>query len=240
MIFKAACISKTGGRSANEDFCSYAVAGDQACYLVADGLGGHRGGALASKTAGEAVLKAFRDKPAVSGVRLKEYIYYAREELQKAERTAESALSLKTTLVVLLVDRQKALWAHVGDSRLYLFKKGKLSFQTRDHSVPQRLAESGEISIEDIRFHEDRNRLIAAFTGEDDKACVYSEDYYLAANDAFLLCTDGFWEYVYEKEMERTLIDTKLPERWLESMESLLLKRIDSGSDNYSALAVIC
>lgn len=67
---------------------------------------------------------------------------------------------MRTTLVILISDFRRAIWAHAGDSRLYWLKKGSIWIQTKDHSVPQRLCDAGEITPDEIRFHEDHSRLL--------------------------------------------------------------------------------
>ncbi|HSW36193.1 MAG TPA: protein phosphatase 2C domain-containing protein [Candidatus Limnocylindrales bacterium] len=242
MKLQSAFLSRAGGRKENEDYCACAEVNGHACYLVADGLGAHRGGAIASKTVGESVISAFKSMPGASKGHLEKYLQYARQELGKRETAERGIVSLKTTLVVLLSDCRSVIWAHIGDSRLYRFNidSGKLVFRTRDHSVPQRLADSGEIASDQIRFHEDRNRLTAAFQSEGKSSFEYNADPKpLHRGDVFLLCSDGFWEYIFESEMENTLCNASTPESWLAAMEIRLLERAKSDHDNYSALAIL-
>lgn len=241
MQLVTAQLSKTGGRKENQDYCAGLSRGGYGCYVVADGLGGHRGGALAAQTAGKSILDAFTASPGASPEELANYLEQARAAMQAKDATPEGIpLRLKTTLVVLVSDFQSAFWAHIGDSRLYFFRGGKLHFQTCDHSVPQQLVKSGVITPDQVRTHEDRNRLTAAFDGRDLKRVVYAATpVQLEAGDAFLLCSDGFWEYVYEPEMEADLAGTTQPERWLDLMETKLLARVKQDHDNYTALALM-
>jgi serine/threonine protein phosphatase PrpC len=112
-------------------------------------------------TAAESVLKAFSARPGAATDLMGRYLEHARE----AFNAASQQHSLKTTLVILLTGNRRALWGHIGDSRLYYLTAGKIAFQTKDHSLPQLMANAGEISDEQIRFHEDRNRLTGAFDG---------------------------------------------------------------------------
>ncbi len=233
-------LTNPGGRKVNEDYCCYAERNGFGCYILADGLGGHKKGELAAKTIGEAVKEAFTASPGLSPDYLKKYIEHARRAFNTVRDQSHAHANMKSTLVVLLLDGEKALWGHIGDSRLYHFHSGKMVFKTKDHSVPQMLADSGAINQDQIRFHEDRNRLTAAFDGSAmHRFVITNKAVDITSGDVFLLCSDGFWEYVTEPEMESDFKQAQEPERWLLLLEKRLLKRVESGNDNYSALAVV-
>jgi serine/threonine protein phosphatase PrpC len=147
---------------------------------------------------------------------------------------------MKTTLVFLTLEDGQARWMHVGDSRLYHFRSGKLQTQTMDHSVSQMAVLMGDITPQEIRFHEDRNRVLRALGGDNAKADLSPILVTVQEEDVFLLCTDGFWEYVYEPEMEDLLQKAKDPQDWLKQMETILLSRVSGENDNYTAAAVFC
>lgn len=241
LVSGCACLSSAGGREENQD-----SAGDVLLdsglhlYLVADGLGGHVGGALASQLAVETVVTNAR-----------EYLLFSTEGLDDLKTGAQSALKqrqqeqpeferMRTTLVMLAIHEGQAIWLHCGDVRLYHFRDGKRKLQTRDHSVPQMLVSSGDMEASEIRGHPDRNRVLRALGGDDNEArCAVSKAVAtLQPGDAFLLCTDGFWEYVLESEMETTLQQTMNPAAWLRAMEKILLDKAEGEFDNYTALAV--
>ena len=150
-------------------------------------------------------------------------------------------VEMKTTLVVLLLNHGRAMWAHIGDSRLYHFSGGKLIEQTFDHSVSQMAVLRGEIKQEDIRGHVDRSRLLRAIGREDTIKIDISEIIDLGDGEhAFLLCTDGFWEYVTEQEMEKDLKRSSSPREWLDRMVKRLNKRTkNKNNDNNTAVAVM-
>lgn len=237
MKITASTLSRSGGRPNNDDTALLRLEGGSAWVYVGDGLGAYAGGRQASLRAGETLMEGFG-----RGSMLE------KEALQKACAAADTAVkqlqqqtggSMKTTLVFLAVEDGRARWAHVGDSRLYHFRKDRLLSQTTDHSVSQMAVFMGEITSREIRFHEDRNRVLRALGGETARPEL-SEVTALEEGDAFLLCTDGFWEYVYEEEMESTLQQAASPEAWLERMEQLLTARVHQDNDNYTAAAVFC
>src|SRR5271166_5081919 len=158
--FATATISRVGGREANEDSCGFAEVGDMSCWVVADGLGGHVGGKAASSIAVEAVLASFRADPEVSPAALEGHLEAAQNEILRWQGKDPELSHMRTTVVVLLANTDFAVWAHVGDSRLYCLEGGRIIFRTEDHSVPQALVNAGDMSPEDIRYHTDRNRLL--------------------------------------------------------------------------------
>lgn len=238
MNIKTASLSDCGGRSINDDTVRIRQDEDGVCVFVGDGLGGYAGGGQASRAAAEAVLAASRRGSLLTKERLLSTADQADRAVRRLQE--ESQGNMKTTLVTLAIEDGRARWMHVGDSRLYHFRDGRLQFQTMDHSVSQMAVLMGEITREQIRFHEDRNRVLRALGGENAKPEISPTVMLTGGQDAFLLCTDGFWEYVYEPEMEQALRLAKDPEDWLERMKSLLQSRVPEDNDNFTAAAVFC
>ena len=215
------------------------MSGNIGCWVLADGLGGHQGGATASRLAVDAVLAAFREKPAVSPDAAGAYVRRANQALIERQQTEPELRSMRTTIVVLLASPDAAAWAHIGDSRLYRFS-GKTWERTKDHSVPQRLADAGEIPEDRIRFHEDRNLLLKSLgsragVGVD----VAASDRAPRAGDAFLLASDGFWEWLTEAEMLEDLRSSSSCREWLAKMEARVQGRATRGHDNYTAIGAM-
>ena len=169
--------------------------------------------------------------------------YYRAQELILAEQKTRHAFSeMKTTAVSLVLHDNKAYWAHIGDSRLYIFKHNKVKFRTIDHSVPQMLALSGDIKESEIRKHPDRNRLLRVLgvKGEQPKYEL-GKTIRLSGIQAFLLCTDGFWELIDEESMEKLLKSSNTPDEWIEKMRKVILENgKNTEMDNFTAIAVFC
>lgn len=236
----SAYLSKPGGRKVNEDSCDQKVLpGGQGIWVVADGLGGHGGGDVASVIVTQSLLNTFRDNPAISADALSAHLDAAQQALLARQEAEPRLAAMRTTVVALLGDGKTAIWGHVGDTRLYHFRKGRIIAQTKDHSVPQAMADAGDIAQEDIRHHEDRNRLLRSLGNEGKlRLTVEPQPRKIQIGDAFLLCTDGFWEYVTETEMSLCWAKSTSPELWMERMEKTLLKRAPSNHDNYTGIAV--
>lgn len=223
-----------GGRTRNEDTVRHAVKGkDALCLVLADGLGGHGGGELASATAAESICQGWNGRADAEALKI-----LVREANRRVLAIQTPQCAMKTTVTVLTLEGEKAVWAHAGDSRLYYFRDEKLAFQTRDHSAAQLGVLLGDITTDQIRFHEDRGRVLRAL-GQDDELTVETGQRELSGGrHAFLLCSDGFWEYVLETEMEEDLTKAGGPEDWLERMRWRLKKRVPEDNDNNTAAAV--
>ncbi|HZU24252.1 MAG TPA: protein phosphatase 2C domain-containing protein [Bryobacteraceae bacterium] len=239
MPFLTHSISRTGGRSSNQDFFAHESRGKVECWALADGLGGHRGGDVAPRLAVQTIIDSFRREPIVSEAAVTRWLEDANAALAREQEEHPEIAGMRTTVVLLVADPSMALWAHVGDSRLYHFRAAAIHCQTKDHSVPQAMAAAGEITAAEIRFHEDRNRLLRTLGDASRLRPALSDGpEALQAGDAFLLCTDGFWELVDEADMESALAASTAPERWLAEMERRLETRLRGDDDNYSAAAI--
>ena len=239
MNFATAVLTNVGGRKKNEDYAGYNYKpGQYGAWIVADGLGGHSAGEIASNTAVYSALKLFERDSDFSEKNLENVILSANDMILM-EQAADKKNNMCTTIVALFTNTTEAMWAHVGDSRLYRFRNGNLLDQTNDHSVSQMAVYSGKITNDQIRFHEDRNKLLRALgTGRKQQIEVHKPAEPINPGDVYLLCTDGFWEYVYETEMEADLAIAASPDEWLELMTKRLVQRVNGKHDNYTAIAV--
>lgn len=233
-------LSEPGEREYNEDYAGARKRGEACCFVLADGLGGHGGGDEASRMVSEYILNDFEEHGEVSEAYLKKCFEEAQKLLMEEQERQGRAYEMKTTLVVLLADGASARWGHIGDSRLYYFKHKKLKERTLDHSVPQMLVAAGEIREEEIRGHADRNRLLRVMGSEwDQPRYKLAEPIERSGQEAFLLCSDGFWEWIEEKPMQSALKRAGAPGDWLGQMQKTVLKNgAGKGMDNYSAIAV--
>lgn len=240
MRFLTHTLSLSGGREYNEDAVQFSNNEQIGCWTLADGLGGHGGGDVAAQVATDAVMQAFAAHAECTAEALMTYVEQARAAVVRRQESDVSRAGMRTTLVVLVADERQALWAHVGDSRLYYFKQGTLHKRTLDHSVPQAMVEAGQIQPAQIRFHEDRNRLLRSLGGRDEiRATIESKPQPIAPGDAFLLASDGFWEYITETAMELDLAKSSTAAEWLRAMERRLRTVTAPEQDNLSAVAVV-
>lgn len=245
MRFLCHSLSRRGGRAVNQDRVLVAEGACVQGWLLADGLGGHGGGEVAAEAAVNAAAAEIQSAPELRRDLPGRILMRANGEVMDGQDCGRGAPDMRSTLVLGVSDGRSMSWAWIGDSRFYGFRDRRVLIQSKDHSVPQKLVEAGQIGAADIRNHPDRNRILRALGGQRELRVASDAPVLdLAVGDAFLLCSDGFWEYVTELEMEIDLAKSNSPEQWLMFMESRLLARVESfgddENDNYSAISVFC
>ena len=219
----ASCQSSGKERSHNEDtlfVCSFLLAGLDApvsfgIYLVADGMGGHQSGEIASNLAAQAASKSLIDhifnnyifhQQSFNHKVLKHYLEEAVDEAQTLIRRRVPGGGTTLTLAMALDDQ--IYWAHIGDSRLYLIDKDcKFSLKTKDHSLVKRLVDLGEITEEEASFHPERNVLYRAL-GQMDPLHADLGQFSIQRGERLMICSDGLWGVVDEKKLKMIVADS--------------------------------
>lgn len=237
----ASC-SEQGARSGNEDALSHGRSVNGLYAVLADGAGGHSRGAEAAQRAVRAVeAMLVNDSLSYMPENLTQTVYLAHAELQHHQQGGTADKRMHTTVVVLWIDPSEefALWTHVGDSRLYRIRHGRIDVVTSDDSVVQHLLQSGAINEEQALTHPQRNQLLTALGVEDDVLPhTVVRPVELLEGDAFLLCSDGWWDHFDHTSLTRTLMQALSPQDWLETMRQHIISRNRPRQDNFSAIAV--
>ncbi|MCR4791197.1 MAG: protein phosphatase 2C domain-containing protein [Lachnospiraceae bacterium] len=230
--------SDIGDRPENEDTAFAGEAGSNLIAALADGLGGQGDGSKASRLVIDRIREIGADGtfPTVSAI--EEVFASANEALIAAQL---NDFHMKTTAVYLCVCDDKAIWAHIGDTRLYHLVNGHLQDYTIDHSVAQLAVTLGSITREEIPSYPGRSRLVKAMGVEGDVPDVHEQIQLRSGKHGFLICSDGLWEYLSDSDVERAFSDSSSPE---ECMEMLLTIRNeheapDGENDNNSAIIVM-
>jgi len=212
MILRAAASTHVGlRRRVNED--RYALAPDLGLYLVADGMGGHTAGQVASQLAAETSIRAVETLQGGSvslTERLRHAVACANREIFSQAQIQPELAGMGTTLVCLLAFEGRAALAHVGDSRAYLIRAGRIRQLTDDHSLVGELLRRREISADAAREHPHRHVLTRALgvrkTVEPDLAEISPQD-----GDQFVMCSDGLTSHMRDEEIaEAVSSDTDL------------------------------
>jgi serine/threonine protein phosphatase PrpC len=183
-------------RERNED----SILVDPPLYVVADGMGGHRGGQVASQLA----LETMEELAADGSGSLAEHVRRANRAVWDRALEDERLAGMGTTLTAARIDGSAALLAHVGDSRAYLLREGMLRQLTTDHTLVARMVSSGEISEAEADVHPHKNVLTRAI-GTDEQVEVDEDTVALQADDRLLLCSDGLTGMVTEEQIQAIL-----------------------------------
>lgn len=236
-----AYISRIGRRKRNEDACGYWTSEEGCCWVVSDGAGGHGSGDRAAQIVVSTVLERFSSHPAVGETEAVALLETAQAAVMAEKNANPEGDNMHATAAVLLIDatRGEAVWSHVGDTRIYLFRNRELVHQTRDHSLVQSMIDAGYGSVDMIRSHPQRSLLTSAIGNADDLALsVSGAPVAIGPGDAFLICSDGWWEYVDEQRMAAELVAANSCSDWLERMAAIVEAHDNQHSDNYTAIAV--
>ena len=222
--------SEVGKRKNNEDAYSVLETADGVLAVVADGLGGRSNGEFASRQAID-TLNDFLKEKYVSADELENAVIEANRMIYELQKQHPGAM---TTVAALWMDEQHAVAVHVGDTRIYQFRNGKIVFQTADHSAAQVAVVTGEIKAEELRSYKGRNKLTRALgVAGNPKVTIRQLD--LCSGDRFLLCSDGFWEKIHEQEMVHILNNSENAEDWLQRMR----KTVEPlATDNNTAIVI--
>jgi PPM family protein phosphatase len=241
MRFSIAQESRRGGREYNEDRLGYWRSGEAALFAVADGLGGHAHGELAAQLAIDELGAAFaaqeRRKLADPAVFLATAIHGAHAAILREAQARALRDSPRTCIVACLVQDGHAHWAHVGDCRLYVVRQGRILARTRDHSVVQRLVDEGRMREEAIAFHPERNRLLQCLGGGQAPRLDPAGILRLAKNDVVLLCSDGFWGPLTQRQLVQALLMPDLAQA-VPQLASLAEARGGPQCDNVTVVAL--
>lgn len=237
-VYDSYIYTSPGGRDCNEDAVGEKMLSSGQMFLLADGLGGHQRGELASRCVVEAMKHAPEPEEDQDLLQwLAQQVQYTNDKL--LELRASTHWGMKSTLVALLLRDDRATWAHVGDSRLYYFHGGRLEFVTSDHSVAFAKYKREEITRGQIARDEDQSSLLRALGNpERYQPDLGQSQENVQPGDGFLLCSDGVWEYLYDEEILIDLLKTETAQEWGEMLLLRVMERVQSGNDNLSLIAV--
>jgi len=235
-----ASINRLGNHASNQDRCLVERLPEHVLLVVADGMGGHARGDLAAQTAVNSLARCFRHEPlpiADPAEFLKQALCTAHLEVVDAGRSHNPPITPRTTCVACLVQGDTAYWAHVGDSRLYLLRRGALLKRTRDHTPVEELLQSGLLTEEELRHHPLRNTVSRCLGGPPRFPEISLDQETLHSGDTLLLCSDGLWSAIPEPELVVTAADGDLEEN-LNLLADVAETNSYPNSDNISAVAL--
>lgn len=232
-IYETGCVRKN-----NED--SYLILPEACLFAVADGMGGHNAGEVASGMAVEQLRKkaselAVTDKKDIQAW-MEEAIEQANNEVFEASLQSAETEGMGTTITALVLREDKAVIGHVGDSRIYLWRDSTLSLLSEDHSMVNELIRLGQLSEEKAKNHPHRNILSRAL-GVERTIIIDCFQLETQQGDVFLLCTDGFSNVIEEEEMTKEFSASGTWEKHLENLKNIVLER--GAPDNFTVVCCI-
>ncbi|MBU6485381.1 MAG: serine/threonine-protein phosphatase [Betaproteobacteria bacterium] len=206
--------SRKGGREVNQDRIAYTYSRETLLLVIADGMGGHVGGEIAAQIAVRLFVERFHQE---AKPRLRNPLGFMQDTMLRAHAALGAYASQfsmletpRTTCVAVVAQGGQAYWAHVGDSRFYLLRQGKLIGSTKDHSKVQYLVDQGAISAEEAAVHPDRNKIYSCLGGLVDPVIDLSRRTPLKNGDILVLCTDGLWSVYPRSELSTMLTSTPI------------------------------
>jgi len=233
--------SRAGTRPYNQDRLGHWSSGEALLMALADGMGGYAHGEVAAEVAVRYLGSAFRAaaKPLLANP--EQFLTRAIGRIHGAIQQQAVKLALpvtpSTTVVACVVQEGRAYWSWIGDSRLYLVRDFGILARTRDHTLVQGLVDGGQLPEELIASHPDRNKLVQCLGGFELPRLEPAASARLAKDDIVLLCSDGFWGPLTQRQLLSGLADGPL-ERAIPQLMALAEQRAGTQCDNLSVLAM--
>jgi len=228
-------------RDKNEDYFNIVSdnSGNVIAFIIADGMGGHNSGEVASKMAVDCVtskIMALSEQESEDGLisdALVSIIQTANKDIFENAQNCADNFGMGTTLIVAMPKKDKMHIGHVGDSRAYRIRKGKIHRITTDHSYIEELLRNGTINLEEAKIHPKKNLITRALGSEELEVDYYLSD--LKSDDVFIFCTDGLTNMVDEDTIEN-VCNSKDPQQACDDLVELA--NDNGGEDNITIIAV--
>jgi len=241
LIYSLSQYSLQGGRKSNQDRIAYAERENSILMVLADGLGGHRGGDVAAEVFTESVIRSYLG---IKNSFIKEPSAFLALAMLGAHHNVLAQRDVlgdnakpRTTGVACLVQDGYAYWAHVGDSRLYHIRGGTVIERTRDHSVVERMYSEGLIAKEEIRTHPQKSHITQCIGSSNKPKITLGKETRLHTGDYLLLCSDGVWEGLPSPQLAAHLENTSIEEA-VENILHTVEDKMGAGCDNISIIAL--
>ncbi|GLT22832.1 MULTISPECIES: PP2C family serine/threonine-protein phosphatase [Zoogloea] len=208
--------SRIGKRRTNQDRVAYSYTRDALLMVLADGMGGHLYGEVAAQISVQFIAQSFQQeaRPKVTDpvLFLSRVLSNAHHAILDYAFDKHLADIPRTTIVACLIQEGVAHWAHAGDSRLYMIRKGRLVAQTRDHSRVQLMLDQGLLDAEAAAVHPGRNRIFSCLGGNHPPQIEFSRGASLANGDVIAICSDGVWGPLEPETLVKSLADGRVME----------------------------
>ena len=236
MLSDVGCVrtnNEDSGRIVRDADCGHV---NRVLIVVADGMGGHNAGEIASATAIAVIEAAYPRMQMEPAGRLKEALEAANTTIHQKSIEHSETQGMGTTCTALLLQDGFAYSAHVGDSRAYLIRKDAIYLMTEDHSAVMELVKRGEITLQEARHHPDKNVVTRCLgTRPQVQVSVWPEPLPLQPGDHFLLCSDGLYDQMEDEEIRATVA----PRRAAAACAELVRVAKERGAPDNVTVAVV-
>ena len=233
--------TEIGGRSANQDRMGYCFTSESLLMVVADGMGGHLRGEIAAQIALQSIAATFQStaKPGLADpvTFLDASLRRAHRDILRYQETHALPESPRTTIVACVVQGGVAWWAHAGDSRLYLIRRGAVAARTRDHSKVQTMVALGLLQPGEEEFHPERNKVLNCLGSPFEPTVEINPQVSLQSGDRLMLCSDGLWSAIPDDELARVLTEQPVASGIPQLIQRALASH-GRSADNTTALAM--
>jgi serine/threonine protein phosphatase PrpC len=233
--------SRQGPRPYNQDRLAYSYSKDALLIVLADGMGGHRHGEVAAQLAVKTLTDAFQEEaqPTLKNPAgfLKHAIQYVHDAIGALTIVQDMLEAPRTTVVAAIIQDNRLYCAHVGDSRLYHFRSGKLLYKTEDHSVVQMLYKRGQLDKAAMLTHPNRHKIYNCLGGDKQPQIEQAQTDNLLEGDTLLLCSDGLWSVLSDVEIADMLHGGIVTETVSALLDEAELRSQTEG-DNMSAIGL--
>ncbi|MGL6158066.1 MAG: PP2C family protein-serine/threonine phosphatase [Ralstonia mannitolilytica] len=234
--------SKKGARRVNQDRMGYCFTRDAMLMVLCDGLGGHSLGEVAAQQALQTMARQFQRhaRPSIRNPRdfLHEGIMLAHRDIHRYAETNGLPDAPRTTIVCALAQRGALHWAHAGDSRMYLMRKGALVTRTRDHSKIENLLQQDRVLPMQVANHPERNKIYNCLGSPNLPLIDIGGPVNLEPGDVAMLCSDGLWGSVQEDELVDTCTSFSVTQA-IPELIARALRNAGDTADNTTAIAMM-
>lgn len=204
--------------------------------IVADGMGGHAAGEVASNLAVDVIRRIYYEDYSDAYTALRKAFLEANRQIYESSLTDENLKGMGTTCTALALQNGSAVYIHVGDSRLYMVRGGDIYLMTQDHSAVMEMVKHGVISIDEARHHPDKNIILRALGNRPEiELAVGQKPFPAREGDCFILCSDGLYDLVEDQEIKRVVL-AEDPNSACETLIAMAKQR--GGHDNITVAII--
>ncbi|MCK5122098.1 MAG: serine/threonine-protein phosphatase [Methylococcales bacterium] len=239
-------LTSVGDRAINQDCMAHRVNSEYGLFVVADGLGGHYAGEKAAQFFCQGLFKLapfyhqlLQDSTQNVKTVMEDWIDAAVDDMRVMFLEDAEAIDAHTTCVVLYVDDNVTVTAHCGDSRLYRLNDKQVLWRTKDHSLIQKKLDEGKITEGEMGLHPEQNQLTQSINIKKNHSAEVNIYPPAEKGETFILCSDGFWEYIKEKD----LLQLSSPHSGLDQLKKVAKMahlRANGKGDNITVQWVRC